>query len=149
MSIKPTTLPFGRFLLKLYDPDEEKWTAPCGLTSKGLERSVSTNDTIVPYCDDPDAVAETERTKDAKSSQFTGSGVLDMHYRDVWERFYQDEDSWLVRIYLDTTLANHGGYYQGNFHLTQATFSAERGQKINLAVTLMSDGAVPWVDAEA
>ncbi len=149
MSIKPTTLSFGKFYVRIQDPVDGIWKAPCGFTSKGLVRSKSVQETIVPYCDDPDAVAEVERTPDAKSSEFTGSGVLAMEYRDLWERFYQAQESWAVRIELVATLANGGGKYEGDFLLTNLRFGAERGKKIELEATLMSDGAVPWTDAEA
>ncbi len=149
MPIKPTTLPFGKFVVKIQHPVTLLWSQPCGFTSKGLTRSVSVQETVVPYCDDPDAVAETERTKDAKSSEFTGSGVVAMEDKPLWEQFYEDDASWQVKIELVTTLANNGGYYQGAFVLTNLQFSADRGQKIRFEVTLQSDGAVPWVNAPA
>lgn len=147
--IKPTTLPSGKFLVKVYDPDNEVWSAPCGFTSKGLQRSKSVQETVVPYCDDVDAVAETERIADAKSTQFTGSGILAMESRDLWERFYEAEESWNVRIQMAVPKQKAGGYWEGEFVLTQADFGAERGKPCNLEVTLMSNGAVTWNDAAA
>lgn len=146
---KPTTLPFGKFLVSLYDPDNEEWSKPCGFTSKGLQRTKSVQETVVPYCEDPDAVAETERIADAKSTQFTGSGILAMESRDLWERFYDAEESWNVRIQMSVPRQKAGGYWEGEFILTQADFSGERGKPLNLAITMLNNGAVDWQDASA
>lgn len=147
--IKPTTLPFGKFLVRIYDPTLEKWSQPCGFTSKGLQRTKSVQESVVPYCDDPDAVAETERKADAKSSTFSGSGKAALEDHDMWERFYEDDESWLVRIEMSVPRGKGGGYYEGNFVFTDGTLSVDRGQTLNIEVTLQSDGAVPWVAAAA
>jgi predicted secreted protein len=147
--IKPTTLPAGKYLVRVYDPDNEVWSDPCGFTSKGLQRSKSVQETVVPYCDDIDAVAETERIADAKSTQFTGSGILAMESRDLWERFYDAQDSWLVRIQMAVPKQKAGGYHEGEFVLTQMDIGAERGKPANLEITLLNNGAVDWHHAPA
>ncbi len=145
--IKPTTLPANKFLLRVYDPDNEVWSEPCGFTSKGLQHTVSVQETVVPYCDDVDAVAETVRLADANSSTFTGSGILAMESRDLWRRF--KGNSWLVRIQMSVPKQKAGGYDEGEFILTELSFSAERGKPATIEVTLMSNGAVDWHDAPA
>lgn len=145
----PNTLPFKKFLMRVYDPLYEKWSEPCGFTSKGLVRSVSLQETIVPYCENPDAVAETKRKKDAKSTQFTGNGIAALEDHAMWERYYDDDDSWNVRIEMAVSRLKGGGWYEGYMVLANATFNVDRGKELMLDVDMQSDGAMPWIPAPA
>lgn len=146
----PTTLAAGDFLVKLETSEGSGvFEAPCGLTSKGFSQSLSVQETIVPDCDDPDAPAQVERAGDALSREFTGSGVLAMGSRSKWQNWYDSGLKKKCRVYLDTTLANSGGYWEGYFLLTTFNVSAERGQKVRCEVTMMSDGLIDWNDAAA
>lgn len=147
---KPTTLPAGDFLIKLESSEGSGvFTAPCGLTSKGFNQSATTQETVVPDCDDPDAPASVERAVDALSGEISGSGVLAMGSRNTYETWYRSGLKKKCRIYLDTTLANSGGYWEGYFLLTQWNVTAQRGQKINTELTMQSDGDIAWTDADA
>lgn len=147
---KPTTLAFGDFLIKLETSEGSGvFSAPCGLTSKGFNQTATTQETVVPDCDDPDAPADVERAIDALSREISGSGVLAMEARDTWQDYYDSGLKKKCRVYLDTTLANHGGYWEGYFVLTAFNVTATRGQKINIEVTMMSDGQIVWNDADA
>jgi hypothetical protein len=149
---KPTTLPFGKMLIKVLRSGGNAdtpgdYVAPCGLTTKAFNQSVSTQETTVPDCDDPDAIAYVERLADSKSAEISGSGVLAMESRQTWEANLGVSNTY--RVFLDATLADHGGYWQGNFVLTTFNVAADRGQKIRGEVTLQSDGEYAWHDADA
>jgi len=147
---KPTTLPFGDFLLQIENPaGSGTFMTPCGFTSKGAQESLSTQETVVPDCDDPDAVAFIERDGDALSMEISASGVIAQENWAIWRAWMRSGASRLVRIYHDVTLANNGGYDQGSFHLTAMNRAGERGRKVTVDITLMSDGEYTWTAATA
>lgn len=142
---KPTTLPAGKYLILLGNgASPEIFAAPCGLTTKGFNQSKSVQETVVPDCDNPDAAAYVERGVDSISGEISGSGVLALEAFDTWRLAFESGGSINCRIKLDQV--GLGGYYQGAFVMTQFNMTAQRGQKINVDVTLQSDGAYTWTD---
>lgn len=145
---QPVTLAFGKFLIELGSGSSpETFAAPCGLTSKGLSITAGTQDTTVPDCDNPDAPAWTERAVDAIAWEISGSGVLAMEYFDEWRTWLLAAAPKNVRIRYNTTALNNGGYWAGRGILTAFNNTADRGQKINVEVTITGDGALTWVPA--
>lgn len=145
---QPTTTSFAKFYILVGDGESpENFDAPCGLTSKAFNQTASTQDTIVPDCDDPDAPAFTERAVDALSSEISGDGVLAKEAHDeVWQPWLFSAAPHNVRIGLgaipDVLV---GGYYEGPFLLTQLNMSADRGQKVRGAVTILSAGEWEYI----
>lgn len=153
-SVKPTTATFGKFLIKILnaggDPNNDgNYSQPCGLTSKGFSQKATMGETVVPFCDDPDAPADVERSVLSNTREITGSGVLAMEARQTWQSFYDNGASVTCRIWLNLPLANSGGYWQGNFVLETFNVKAERGKKIEVDITLQSDGEIIWNNASA
>lgn len=139
---------FAKWLLQLEDPDTPNtFAAPCGLTSRGLSQSKNTNDVTIPDCDDEDALAYVGRAVESASATISGSGVMDRDSFETWRKFWDATDAWNVRMKLDESGANGGGYYQGAFHLTKLDVTGERGGKVQLEIELSSDGAWAWTDA--
>lgn len=142
---QPTTVTFGKFYILVGDEESpETFEAPCGLTSKGFNQTASSQDTVVPDCDDPDGCAVTERAVDAKSSEISGDGVLSLEdLNHIWQPWYDSCLARNVRIGLNAIPDPLvGGYYEGSFILTALNLSAERGQKVRCAVTLLN--AADW-----
>ena len=139
---------FSKWLILLGDgAGPEVFSAPCGLTSRGLDLSASSNDVTVPDCDDEDAAAWTARVIDALSGTISGSGVMDRDSHETWRDWFLSAEAKNVRMSLDETGANGGGYYAGAFILTKLTITGERGNKVLLEVEMQSDGAITWTDA--
>lgn len=140
---KPTTKKYSQFLIQIGDgASPETFSAPCGLTSKGFNQTKSMQETAVPDCNDPDAPSYSEKGVDTISSEISGSGVLAMEAFDTWNEFFNSTESRNCRIEIVGK-----GYWQGAFHLTTFNITAQRGQKINVDITLQNDGEYPWVDA--
>jgi predicted secreted protein len=140
---KPTTGTFGQFLVKIGDgADPEVFGAPCGLTTKNFNQTANTQETTVPDCDDPDAPAYIERAVDTLSAEISGSGVLAKEaHEDVWQPTFQAAASVNCRVY---PFGAAGGFYAGKFVLTQYNNAVQRGQKVNVDITLASDGEYTW-----
>ena len=146
----PTTYSAKKLIIMLGDGGTpETFTAPCGLTTRGINFSKEANDVTVPDCDDPDLPAWTERSVRTLSASVSGSGILAAEAHDTWRAAFLNTDSINCRIKIDDTLANNGGYYQGRFHITQFNLTGEIGNKVQMEITLESDGQVSWVDAVA
>jgi hypothetical protein len=139
---KPTTHTFGEFLVKLGDgADPEVFAAPCGLTSKGFNQTANTQKTAVPDCDDPDAPAYNETAVDTIDSEISGSGILAEEAFDTWQDWFASAASKNYRVY---PMGSAGGYYAGKGVLSAFNMTVQRGQKLNVDVTITGDGAYVW-----
>lgn len=145
---KPITCPSSRMLVKLGDGETpEVFAAPCGMSTKGINFTKSTNETNVPDCDDPDAPAWVERSVVSMSAEISESGILAMEALADWQAFLDSGVSRNVQVWLDLPPAEHGGHWDGRFLLTGFNVTAEQGNKVQAAVTMQSDGPVAWVDS--
>src|ERR1700741_139848 len=101
---RPTTLAFSKMLILVGNGHSpETFSSPCGLTTKGLDLSASSNDVQVPDCDDPDAPAWTERVVKALSGKVSGSGILAVESFTFWNEWALDGSTKNVRIKFDAT----------------------------------------------
>jgi hypothetical protein len=133
-----TTYPFSQFLVKIGDGGSpEVFTDPCGLTSKGLTRSANLNDTNIPDCDDPDAPSWLGRDVVSYQGQIAGSGVVAQESYDTWEDWWNAGETRNVRIELGADYA-----WIMPAKLQEIAITAERGNKVQMAVNIVSDGAV-------
>jgi len=144
----PVTLKFGKLLVLLENPATPTvFAAPCGFTEKALSLSKSLTDVTVPDCLDPDAPAFVGREVASQSASITGSGVMALEALETWRDFMQDTNSWNVRVELvAATAGTGGGYYSMKAHLESFEVSATLGEKVQVSVSMQSDGAWTWTD---
>lgn len=141
---------FSKFLIQVGNgASPEVFAAPCGLTSRGFNRSAETNDTNIPDCADEDAPSWLARDVVSLSGEISGSGVLDLDALDVWDEWFQSGAPRNCRVLVDTPLAQNGRHWQGAFILTAFNITSERGSKVTIEVTLTSDGLITKTDAAA
>lgn len=139
---KPTTLAFSKLSILVGDgASPEVFSAPCGLTSKGFDLAASSNDVQVPDCDDPDAPAWTERVVRALSGKVSGSGIMAVESFDTWRDWALGGLAKNVRVQLVGTGL---GYYSGSFILSAFSLKASLGDKVEVDVSLDSDGQITW-----
>lgn len=140
--MKPTTHTYGEFLIMIESQDSPGiFAAPCGLTTKAFNQTANTQETSVPDCDNPDAPAYVERAVDTISGEISGSGVLAEEAFDTWQGWFDSAASRTARVY---PMGQSGGFYEGSFVLTQFNTPVQRGQKVNVDVTMQSDGQYIW-----
>jgi hypothetical protein len=133
-----TTYPFSQFLVKIGDGGSpEVFTDPCGLTSKGLTRTANLNDTNIPDCDDPDAPSWLGRDVVSYQGAIAGSGVVATESFDTWEDWWNAGETRNVRIELGADYA-----WIMPAKLQEFAITAERGNKVQMTVAIVSDGAV-------
>jgi predicted secreted protein len=143
---KPTTQRPGAFSIWLGDggSPEDFTSATCGFTTKNINFSTDTADVNVPDCDDPDALAWTERTPTASSATVSGAGVMAEETFTTWNDWFLSGASKNARIRLENTVP---GYWNGAFVLTAFQVSGNRGDgKVQVSVTMQSDGQITWAN---
>lgn len=139
---QPTTLAFSKMLILVGDGvSPETFASPCGLTSKSFDISASSNDVQVPDCDDPDAPAWTDRVVKALSGKVSGSGIMAVESFTIWRDWALGGLPKNVRIQLVGTGL---GYYSGSFILDSFSLKASLGDKVQVDVSLSSDGQITW-----
>lgn len=114
---------------------------------RAISLQAETNDFVLPDCDAPEAMAWLSREKRALGATISGEGVLNSTDLETYFQWFVSADGRNVRTILDVTGANGGGYMAGRFLLTALEVSGNRGEKVSVSLTLLSDGVVAWTDA--
>jgi predicted secreted protein len=122
------------------------FSEPCGLTTKGIAFSLSTNSTVIPDCIDPSLPAWEAKDANAISAEVTGTGVMAVESFHTWADWFLGATSRSCRITLTSPTTNplSLGYWTGSFFLTGLTYNGVRGQKVEIDITLQSDGAMTF-----
>lgn len=139
---KPITAKFGKFFVRLSDGDTPpSFSAPCGFTSKSFTRSKTLNSVNVPDCDDPDAAAWEERDVQSMSASINGSGVLAKSAVPIWEAALASTDSIECEVELEYPDGD-SDIYTGLFHLESFEVTGALGERVQVSVTMQSDGEI-------
>jgi predicted secreted protein len=140
---QPTVLAGTKLLILVGDgATPEVFSQPCGLTTRGITFNASTNSTLIPDCDDPEAPAWEAKDVNALSAQVSGSGVMAVESFDTWNDWFQAAEAKNCQITLDDPSLGH---WQGQFILTSLKYNGQRGNKVLLDITMDNNGAVPWI----
>lgn len=132
-----STLRFSEFLIQLGNgATPEVFESPCGLNSRGFERTAATQETNVPDCDDPDAPSWLERDIVSLSGQLSGAGVVADEDFDDWNGWFEDGATKNVKITLGARI------WIGPMKLTSLNVTGERGRRVEFNVTMQSDGEI-------
>lgn len=145
---QPVTLKFGGFRVLLGDgaTPVENFVAPCGFTQNSFSRSKELNEVVIPDCDDPDAVAHTARDARSLSASISGSGVLARAAYPVWLAAYESSTSVNCKIVFNWGTPNTRTITQ-RFHISSMEISADLGERVQLSISMESDGAYTEVVA--
>jgi hypothetical protein len=150
---KPRTLSFGKFTISISGGDSpDNWIAPCGFTQKALSIDSETSDFNLVDCDSPEAPAWVTRAVTALSASVTGQGVMAMASLATWRNWALSGLEKNIRVTIDDTLANGGGYWQGPAILQTLGNSValgSDGNKTQQSVSMVSSGEWTWTDAAA
>lgn len=121
----------------------EVFGEPCGLTTKAFDLSASTNTTVIPDCDNPEAAAWEATDINALSGTASGNGVMAVAAFAVWNDWFMSTEGKNMQIKLDHPDL---GYYSGVFKLTSFKLSGTRGNKVLVDISIKNDGEVVWND---
>lgn len=147
---QPKTAAWTKMLVQVGDGamPTETFSQPCALVSRGFSFSATASQSVVPDCDNPDLPAWVQRVVNELSAGISGSGVLALAAHAIFRAWFLAGISRNVRIKIDVPLADGGGSYQGAFVLTKFELTGNRADgKVNVSVSMDSDGPVTWVAA--
>lgn len=114
-------------------------------TARGIKFTTETNEEIMPDCTAPDSPSWKAVSKDGVMATISGAGKLNATSVSAFYAYLTGQNSKNVRVMINLTGANGGGYWQGAFHLTE--FEARAGgnkETVECQISLVSDGAVTW-----
>lgn len=134
----PTTYSGTALIIQIGDDNSpETFAEPCGLTTKNFDEKSTANTNIIPDCANPEALAWESTDISSRSVEISAQGILAQEVLATWNAFKADADGRNCKIYLSTTL-----YASGRFKVTDFKLSGQRGNKVNVDLTIKSDGEV-------
>lgn len=140
----PSVLPGTKLLILVGNGAEpEVFSQPCGLTNKSFKLSATTNSTLIPDCDDPEAPAWEAKEVNSLALQVTGTGVMAKESLAIWRDWFMSAGSKNCQMHIDD---NDLGYFEGSMIISNLELGGQRGQKVTINVTIENDGAPVWVD---
>lgn len=141
---KPITVKFGSMYVRLSDgASPPVFTAPCGFTEKSFTRNKTLGEVNVPDCDDPDAPAWTERDVQSMSATISGSGVMAYEAIPVWEEALASNTSIECEVEFEYPNGD-SDFYTGFFHLESFEQTGTLGERVNVSVSMQSDGEITY-----
>lgn len=148
MATLPTTFAWHELIIEVSNgATPEVFVAPCGLTSKSFNGQSQTNDTVVPFCDDPSLPAWTERTVVSLTRDITGSGVLAGESVEFWDDWWQSGQARNCRVSIEGGVLG-SWQWAGEYVLTGFEIGANIGDgKMQVSVTLASSGQITRTDS--
>lgn len=121
----------------------EDFVARCSINAaRSLTGDAATNDFNIPDCADPTALANIVREKVSLSYSVSGAGILNTPDLAGFNTWLQSPYSKNCQIIVDVAGSAGGAIFQGAFHLTQFQITGDQGGKIEVSISLLSDGAV-------
>lgn len=139
---RSVTLKPGKFFVRLSDGAEPPvFSAPCGFNQKSFSRNKTLGSTTVNDCDAPDAAAWEERDVQSMSATISGSGVLAKQALPVWEKAMESTDSVECEVELEFPDGT-SNVYTGLFHLESFEITGSQGERVQISVTMQSDGEI-------
>lgn len=145
---KPVTVKGTKVrLLQGNGASPEVFTSFCGLTAKSINFQTNTNETFIPDCDDPEAPQWRELSKSGRYVSLSGSGLLNMASLEAFQSAYDEDETQTYRFEIAVPALQHGGYWIGQFMLTNFQVTGNDGELTTVEITLESSGEVTWVPA--
>lgn len=145
---QPVTAKFGKFRVLLGDgATPETFAAPCGFTSKSFTLSKNLQEITIPDCDDPDAPFWIARDTESLSASISGEGLAAAESIDTWTDAAYATDPINARVEIEFTTGTL--VFAGPFHIDSFNPSAEQGGRVQLSVSMQSDGQITktWTPA--
>lgn len=146
------TLSGSKLLIQIGDgADPEVFAHDCMInTSRSFGVAKSVNSFAVIDCDNPDDPAWVELVADQLSSEVSGAGMLHTSSIGTWFGYATSKEPVNVRILLNgVALADGGLHFAGQYQVTALEVTGNRGDKVEVSVSLSSNGPVTKVDASA
>ncbi|MEH3121170.1 MAG: phage tail tube protein [Sphingomonas phyllosphaerae] len=122
-------------------------TILCGLTTKNMTHQFNTNDEFLRDCQDPSGVPFRVVNVTGEQFDISGTGLFNREQADLLRRIGGRSLKYRFIMGEDAEDAVDGGYYEGNFVLSNLQYGAADGANVTVQNTFVSDGQVLWYPA--
>ncbi|MBZ9943439.1 phage tail protein [Mesorhizobium sp. BR1-1-13] len=134
-----STIKGGKIRILLGDSaSPEVFTAPCGMTQRGLTLTKALNDVVIPDCIDPDKVSWLGRDAASLSMSISGQGVLASESIEAWLDAGESIDSVSAKVEIEFPATTYT--YTGKMHVESLEIGANNGERATITISMQSDG---------
>lgn len=118
----------------------EDFAHPCSINAaRDVTFEKNLNEDTGLDCDDPDAIGWVIREAVSKSCTVEGNGKLSIGDLELFEDFFNADESRSARVIVDVP---GGRQYGGKWHMSNLRVGGDRGEKVEVSITLVNDGAI-------
>lgn len=114
------------------------YTAPCGFTNRAITFTKGLEESSIPDCANPDALAWIGRDSVSLSIGVSGEGVLAYESVDVWDEAFLSKAPVPGRIEIEWP--EKTVVWVGKFQIESLDIGATNGVRTTLSVNMSSDG---------
>ena len=118
----------------------EVFSAPCGLTTKGIQIQKNLSDVSIPDCDDPDAPYWLARDVTNLSISINGEGVLAAESEAIWINAAYSTEAINAKVEIEFSTGIRT--FSGAFHIDNFGINATQGERVSASISLQSDGII-------
>ncbi len=142
MALAQTTT-FGSYILWVETDTPGTYENVCGLTSRGINRTLAVQKVEVPYCGvgEEDLPAVVEVSPQSKEVTISGSGVMSQQSHLKMWNWYNAGTKKNIRIERTGGASGEIRYENGAGYLTQYNNAAAKGEKVSADIEIAIDGA--------
>ena len=120
----------------------------CGANTFGITLSNNLGENTVLDCADPlDVPAVITRHLESQDTSVTISGMVTTEAWPTWRAWADDGVEKNIKIFLDETAANNGGFWTLPAYLNTLELGKENSGKVTFSATISGAGQRAWTDA--
>ncbi len=138
-----------RLVIQLGDGGSpETFAHTCGANSFGVTLTNNLGENTVLDCTNPlDVPAAIVRHLESQDTSVTISGMVTTDAWPTWRAWADDASEKNIKILIDESAANNGGFWTVPAYLQQYEFNKESGGKVLFTATISGAGQRVWTDA--
>ncbi len=126
----------------------EAFAHTCGANAFGISLTNNLGEETVLDCDDPLGVpAAIVRHLESQDTSATISGMVTIEAWPTWRAWADGGTEKNIRLFLDESGANNGGYWGLPAYLQQLEINKENSGKVKFTATIAGAGQRTWTDA--
>lgn len=139
----------NRLIIQVGDgEDPEVFAHTCGANTFGIKLTNNLGETTVLDCENPlDLPAAILRHLESQDTSATISGTVAMTAWPTWQRWADDADTKNVKLFIDESAANNGGFWIVPMMLADLNLDKQGSGIVQFTVEIKANGRRVWTDA--
>lgn len=139
-----------RLVIQLGDGGDptEIFAHTCGANSFGVSLTNNLGETMALDCTNPlDVPAKILRHLETQDTSATISGTVTIESWPIWRAWADDAEIKNIKLFLDESAANNGGFWVVPAFLQQLELGKENSGKVTFSASISAAGERVWTDA--